>query len=340
MSKWSEVSIVIPGGIPQKTIGLRGVAGVLPPTRLSLADLAAQGRLISEELRLAELGFSHVHVADEEHDLRWLAREAAARALADADLPPSQIDLVIWASALADDHVAPRHNESANCLEGQSASLSAFRYPSGWLQDELQLDRAQVLAVAQQGCASLFAALNIARNTLMAEPEKRHVLCVGVDVLPASAPREILYNVISDAACGVVVSRDCPRDRWLHYNQLSKGYYWDTPRMQKEILAAYFPTAKLAIAELLSRAGLQPEAVDVVLPSGIQPGSWQILLDLAGIPQDRLYCPPGSFGHSIVADNFILLDEARRMGRLAAGQRLLLFTYGFGSSWCCLLLEH
>jgi 3-oxoacyl-[acyl-carrier-protein] synthase III len=61
---------------------------------------------------------------------------------------------------------------------------------------------------------------------------------------------------------------------------------------------------------------------------------------VAGIPQDRLCRAPAAFGHSIVADNFILLDDARRSGRLAAGQRLLLFTYGFGSSWCCLLLEH
>jgi 3-oxoacyl-[acyl-carrier-protein] synthase-3 len=336
----SEVSIVFPGDIHPASIGLRGVAGVLPPRRLSVDDLAAQGRLISDPRRLADLDFSHVHVADEEHDLRWLAREAAVRALADADLPPSKIDLVIWASALAEDHVAPRPNESADSFDAQRAPLSAFRYPSGWLQDELQLDCAQVLAVAQQGCASLFAALNIARNTLVAEPDKSHVLCVGVDVLPAAAPREILYNVISDAACGVVVSRDCPRDHWLSYSQLSKGYYWDTPRMQKEILAAYFPTARLAIAELLSRAALRPDEVDVVLPSGIQPGSWQVLLDLAGIPQDRLYRTRSSFGHSIVADNFILLDEARRTGRLTAGQRLLLFTYGFGSSWCCLLLEH
>jgi len=229
---------------------------------------------------------------------------------------------------------------SENGGDQQNAILSSFRYPSGWLQDELEFDRARVLAVAQQGCASLFSALSIARNALVAEPTMQHALCVGVDVLPSGSPREILYNVISDAACGVVVSRGSRRNRWIGYHQLSKGYYWDTPRREKEILAAYFPTARLAIAEALDWAAMRPADVDVVLPSGIQPGSWQILLDLAGIPQDRLYRSAVSFGHSIVADNFFLLDEAGRNGRLTAGQRLLLFTYGFGSSWCCLLLEH
>jgi 3-oxoacyl-[acyl-carrier-protein] synthase-3 len=325
--------------IHRDSIGLRGVAGVLPPRRLSLAELAAHGQLVTDPQRLAELGFSHVHVADETHDLRWLAREAASRALADAELGPGDMDLVIWASALASDHRMP-HSSDGNETNPQHALLSDFRYPSGWLQDELELDRARVLAVAQQGCASLFAALSVAHSALLAEPDMRHALCVGVDLLPQESPREILYNVITDAACGIVVSRECSRNRWLGYHQLSKGYYWDTPRRQKEILAAYFPTARVAIAEALERAGLLPTDVDVVLPSGIQPTSWQILLEVAGIPQDRLCRAPATFGHSIVADNFILFDDARRSGRLAAGQRLLLFTYGFGSSWCCLLLEH
>jgi len=48
----------------------------------------------------------------------------------------------------------------------------------------------------------VFSAVRLARTLLIAEPERcHHVLCVGVDVLPAGAPREILYNVISDGAC-------------------------------------------------------------------------------------------------------------------------------------------
>jgi len=314
------------------SIGLRGVAGVLAPRQLSLEELASAGRLVSSPQRLRGLGFSHVHVADAEHDLRWLARQAARGALAAALVRPDEIDVLIWASALAADHLV--------AADDPEATLNGFRYPSGWLQDEMQLDRAQVLAVAQQGCASLFAALDVARAMLLADAAKQHVLCIGVDVLPPDAPREILYNVISDAACGVVVSRDSPRDRWRAYYQLSKGYYWDTPRMQKEILAAYFPTAKVVIDELLARASLRPNDIALVIPSGVQPGSWQILLDLVGIPPDRLYRPEACFGHSIVADNLILLTEARQRQKLTAGDRILLFTYGFGSSWCCLLLEH
>ena len=102
--------------------------------------------------------------------------------------------------------------------------MAGFRYASAWLQQQLDLRNADVMAVAQQGCSTMFSALRLARTPLIAEPERcQHVLCVGVDVLPAGAPREILYNVISDGACAVVVSRGCPPMMWLGYRQISRG---------------------------------------------------------------------------------------------------------------------
>jgi 3-oxoacyl-[acyl-carrier-protein] synthase-3 len=319
----------------RQTVGLRGVTGVLPPAERTLEELAAEGRITSAPADLAAFGFRKVHVADDAHDAAWLAKEAARSALADAGLLPDDIGLLVWASALAHNHL-----HQGGAVSGDGGVLSLFRYASGWLQEELALDRAEVVAVAQQGCASLFAALRLARAALVAEPELRHALCVGVDVLPAEAPREILYNAISDAACAVVLSRDWPGDRWLGYRQISRGYYWDTPARQAEILAAYYPTARLCITELLQRNGLKPDDIDWVVPSGVQRTSWDVLLDLVGIPANRLYQGGESFGHTIMADNFLLLEHLRQQGAAPAGAKLLLFTYGFGSSWCGLLLGH
>ena len=53
-------------------------------------------------------------------------------------------------------------------------------------------------------------------------------------------------------------------------------------------------------------------------------------------PHERL----DAFGHTITSDSFIYLQDLRSSGRVPRGSRLLLFTYGFGSSWCALLLEH
>jgi 3-oxoacyl-[acyl-carrier-protein] synthase-3 len=309
-----------------KEIGLRGLGTALPEHFAPLAELT----LVSPVERLEGFGFHGAWVAK---DPAELASRAARSALTDADIAPGDVDILLMAGALPQNHLRASEQPSGGVLD-------SFCYSASWLQEELGLNRAAVCGIAQQGCAGMFSALRTARGLLVAEPELNHILCVGADALPAGDTcREILYNVISDAGCAVVVSRERTPYRWLGFHQLSKGYYWDVPAKRSEIIAAYFPTGRCVIAELLRRLGLRAGDVDLVIPTGVNATSWPILLRLCGIPEERLYRPQRSFGHTIAADSFILLEEARAFGALAPGMRVLLFAYGFGSSWCALLLE-
>jgi 3-oxoacyl-[acyl-carrier-protein] synthase-3 len=186
----------------------------------------------------------------------------------------------------------------------------------------------------------MFSALRAARALLASEGACQHVLCVAVDVLPAGAQREILYNVISDGACAVVMSRGCPADRWIGFRQISRGYYWDPVERGPEIMASYFLMARQVVQELLQEQGLRASDIDIVLPTGINRASWDVLLQLLEIPNDRLYVGPESFGHTISADSFVQLEHLRRHHPGSGDRKVLMFTYGFGSSWCALLLEH
>ena len=124
-------------------------------------------------------------------------------------------------------------------------------------------------------------------------------------------------------------------------SDLREGYYWDVPAKQSEIIAAYFPTGRSAITGLLRQLDLHANDVDLVIPTGVNATSWPILLRLCGIPEERLYQPRHNFGHTIAADSFLLLEEARASGGIRPGMRLLLFAYGFGSriGARCLLQE-
>jgi 3-oxoacyl-[acyl-carrier-protein] synthase-3 len=322
----------------EPVIGLSGVSGVLAPRRLEVEELAASGLLASDPRVLREFGFTSAHVADDRCDPGGMALDAARNALADAGIAAGDVDLLVWASARPENHIRPKRG-----ADGRSAPVDlfdGFRYQSAWLQEELGLDNADVAAVSQQGCSTMFSALRAARAILATEPGRSHALCVASDVLPSGAPREILYNVISDGACAVVLSRGCTTERWLGFRQISRGYYWDPVERAAEIMASYFLIGRQVIQELLDCHGLRPDDIDVVLPTGINRTSWDVLLDLVGIPAARLYAGLDSFGHTISADSFIHLEHLRRSGQVRSGARVLMFTYGFGSSWCSLLLEH
>lgn len=309
----------------KESIGIAGIGAVLPERYLPLRELV----LSSPPENLAAFGFTGAAVAA---DIHSLAVDATELALVQAGIAADEVDLVLWASALPGAH----HRSSR---EPSGGVLDHFCYAASWFQEELGLDRATVSGVAQQGCAGMFAALRLARAVLLAEPERQHVLCVGADALPAGSCREVLYNVISDAACAVVVSRGASRFRWCGFHQVSKGYYWDIPVRGPEIIAAYFPTARTVIQRVLADARWSAEDIDLVIPTGVNASSWPILLRLCGISGDRLYQARERFGHTVAADSFLLLQEAVGSGAVRPGMKLLLFAYGFGSSWSALVLE-
>lgn len=306
--------------------GVSAHCALLPDTFVPLAALETD----SPAENLQAFGFEGAWIAE---DISALAVKAANTALETAGLLPRDVDALLVAGALPEAH----HRNSQAVAE--AGLLGRFCYQASWFQDALALERAFISGVAQQGCAGMFSALRQARALLMAEPELEHVLCVGADAFPAGAKREVLYNVVSDAACAVILSRAQLRYRWLAHHQISKGWYWDVPARQSEIIAAYFPTAAMTIRRVLAKAALQASEVDLVIPTGVNAASWPILMRLCGIPEDRLFQPTQRFGHTIAADSFLMLDQARQAGVLKPGQRVLIFTYGFGSSWSAIMLE-
>jgi 3-oxoacyl-[acyl-carrier-protein] synthase-3 len=105
-------------------------------------------------------------------------------------------------------------------------------------------------------------------------------------------------------------------------------------------VASYFPTARTIVRDTLARVGLEAGEVAAMIPHNVSLRSWQILLPMLGIPMDRLYADNiPSKGHVIAADNFINLKDASDSGRIAKGDRLLLFNFGFGANWACMVLD-
>jgi len=316
-------------------IGIRGVAYALPAQRRSLSELGTLAQLASEPALLERFGFSHVYVADVESPYS-LALTATKQLLDEQNAVPESIDALIYCGTPT---VAFAASGSAGDAAGRLSTAQRFSYPATRLQYDLGLDQASTLALDQLACTSLFAAVRMARALILAG-DARRVLCVSSEFFPQCAGREAIYNVTGDAACALLVDAGAERNRIVTSMQVTKGYYWDADALTNEIVASYFPTAKHVMAETLARAGWTPNDVRWVLPHNVSTRSWEILLGLTGIPRERLWSRNiARIGHTLAGDNFINLRDAIDEGSVQHGDKLLLFSYGYGAHWTALAVE-
>ncbi|HEY5618594.1 MAG TPA: 3-oxoacyl-[acyl-carrier-protein] synthase III C-terminal domain-containing protein, partial [Vicinamibacterales bacterium] len=308
-------------------IGISAVAYALPPTFIDVRDLEARGLLESSADAMEEFGFRGVHVSDRPAD--ELALQALQQLIEHDGVDRESIDLLLYAGAIPDSHRV-----------AAGGRLDEFAYPAARLQYEAGLSRAVTIGVSQTGCTGLVTAAALAADHLRAHSEANRVICVSADVLPPGARREIIYNLVSDGACALLVERHAARNRILALRRIAKGYYWNPGGCRNELVAAYFPTARTLVSETLRDLGLTADDVALLVPHNVSLRSWQILLPLLGLPLYRLFTDNiAAKGHVIAADNFINLKDAWDSGRIRSGDRLLLFNFGFGANWSCLALE-
>jgi 3-oxoacyl-[acyl-carrier-protein] synthase-3 len=311
-------------------VGIRAVEYRLGSTEATLEDLEADRLLSSPPELLRSFGFDRVHIAESDEERGDLARLTAADLLREHDVDPLDIDVLILFGGLP---VDPVPNADGGELIGR------FRYPAGRLQHELGLSRAVAFAIGQQGCAAMLSAVRVARSLLVAG-DARNVLCVGVDVVPAGAQREVVYNVLSDGACAVLLSRPWERLRPVAFRHVTKGYYWDSPARRDEIVAAYFPTARNVVRDAVAAAGLTVQDVSLVVPDNVSARSWRILLDLLDVPETRAFLGNAARkGHSISADLAVNLKDALADRPPEPEAPMALFTFGFGANWSAAVLR-
>jgi 3-oxoacyl-[acyl-carrier-protein] synthase III len=307
-----------------------------PAGTRSVRELATAGLLESTADTLESLGFEQVRVACEESSYS-LALRASERLLEEFGVDRASIGLLVYGGAPGGLAFAPARTLASAAEDVVSAAR--FRYPSTRLQFELGLERAAVLAVDQLACTTLFGAVRVARALCIAEGIER-ALCVSADMYPPLAGREALFNCTADAGCAVLVEREAPRNRIVAARTVTKGYYWNADAMRDEIVASYFPTARHVITQTLCDAGWSVADVDWVIPHNVSRRSWDILMGLVALPRARLWSDNiARDGHTLAGDNFINLRDALDAGAVTPGQRLLLFSYGYGAHWTALAVE-
>jgi 3-oxoacyl-[acyl-carrier-protein] synthase-3 len=326
----------------KRQIGIESIAEYLPPRVATVSELGARGLLNRSGVTLRSFGFETVHLAGEESNLD-MAIAAAEKLLRESGIDRDEIGMILYAAAL---------NSSSTLWNGNGVSRPGsvldlgnvhdlFKYPGSVLQTRLDLPNAAVVGINQVGCASIFAALRMARALISTEDNLKTILCVSADKFPPDQPRDLAYNLVSDGACAALVRRGAERNRIVECAHVTKGALWDSDTIENEIIAAYFPTAAALIERTLDKAGLTIDDIEVVIPHNVSLRSWEILGRLIKCPADRIYTNNiAKVGHTIASDNLLNLRHATDAGLVKKGDYMLLFTFGYGSNWASMVVQH
>jgi 3-oxoacyl-[acyl-carrier-protein] synthase III len=320
-------------------IGMSALGYYLPEQAHSVDELAATGRATSTAEKLRYLGFEAVRVAPAGQTASDMARLAIEDLVRRSGFDLGKIDLLLFGagigtSAVVEPPAGYAWNHAPN-------PLPLFKFPACRLQMELGLPNVPALGVSQLACSTFHGCLRMARGLLAAEPGLNNVLCVAADRFPAEANREIVYNLMSDAACAAVVSRGSERHRFLAMSQTTRGTYWDCEASHDQLIAGFFPLVRETMQRAAKEAGLGAvDALDLVVPHNVNAKSWQIIGQMLGVAPEKIYTRNiPRFGHAVSSDNLVNYLDAIDEGRVRPGDTAAWFVTGFGAHWNCIVLS-
>ena len=297
----------------------------------------------SDEWIVTRSGIRERRIANADEATSDLGARAGAAALADAGLKPADIDLLIVATCTGDT---------------QLPSTAAY------VQHKLGLPAVACFDVAA-ACSGFIYALETA-DALLRTGRYRHALVIGAEKLSAFTDWQDRTTCVlfGDGAGAVVLGTAPGAGRGVIGTKLyADGKSTDLIKVAaggsrrpasaetvaarahfiqmrgKEVFKLAVTAMEDAALELLAKHGVTPEQVKLVIPHQANRRIIDSIANRMGIGPERVYVNLERYGNTSSASIPIALNEARRAGRIAGGDLVLLIAFGAGLTWAAALIR-
>jgi 3-oxoacyl-[acyl-carrier-protein] synthase-3 len=301
-----------------------GVGGHVPQTRRTNHDLAAIVDTSDEWIR-QRTGIAERRVAAPGMTTADLALPAARRALQAAEVPPSELELIVL---------------------GTSTPDQPFPATACHLQRMLGAERALAIDVLA-ACSSWLFAASIAERYI-AGGSVRRALVVGAETLSGYLDYTdrstcILFGDGAGAAVlgpsehagfrSFVGGADGSRSQLIYYGSLDGGGPSFLRMDGRETFKAATRAMEEASRRACAAAGLDLREIDLVVPHQANARIVEAVAARLGVPVERWVVNLDRYGNTSSASIPLALDEAVSRGRLRPGHRVLLVGFGAGLTW-------
>lgn len=330
------------GGLPRLTpAGILGVGSYVPEHVLTNADLETIVDT-SHDWIVSRTGIVERRIADPSEKTSDLGVRAGVRALADAGVKASEVDLIIVATITGD-----------------------YQFPAtaSVIQDAIGAHKAAAFDLAA-GCSGFIYALAVAAQFVQTGLY-RCVLVVGAEVLSRVTNwRDRATCVLfGDGAGAAVIGPVADNEGFLGFDLGSDGSGaemlavkeggWGHPlttgsdaEIHCSIVMAGAEVFKFAVRvieestrRVLDQTGLKPVDIDILIAHQANIRIIDAATRRLGLPAERVYNNVQRYGNTSGASIPLALDEARQEGRIHPGDTLAMVGFGAGLSWAsCLLI--
>jgi len=321
-------------------VRIAGSGHFLPEKRLTNADLERMMDT-SDEWIVQRTGIRERRVADRskgESTIK-LATEAARRAIEDAGVQPSDLDVLILAT-MTEESCCPANACRIADILG-AGHIGAF-----------DLNAA---------CSGIVFSMNLAHD-LIAMGQYERACIIGCDTLSnlvdystrgrstailfGDGAGSMVLERSDDAAQGVIAQTmhsDGAGGRDLFVPEIDRdlpeGIEWDEQDVHRvhmngsSVFKFAVKTFPDLIAETLEKAGVEVEEVDQFVCHQSNARILKAARERFGLPEDKLYVNIERVGNTSAASVGICFDELRKAGRIREGSKVMFVAFGAGLTW-------
>ncbi|MEL7197575.1 MAG: beta-ketoacyl-ACP synthase III [Pseudomonadota bacterium] len=328
-------------------IGARlvGTGSALPKRVVTNAELASQIDT-SDEWIVERTGIRQRHIAGDDETTASLATMAAKAALDDAGLQPSDIGLIVLATATPDNTfpaTATKVQNALGCNGGVAFDVAAVC--SGFLYALATAD-----SLLRTGMAKRALVIGAETFSRILDWEDR-TTCVlfgdGAGAVILEAPDDSQNDsgkTVGAAPAGILASK-LHADGAQHDLLYVDGGPSTTQtvghlRMKgREVFRHAVVNLASVLSEVIEEAGVLVEDIDWVVPHQANARILDATAKKLGIPAEKVVMTVQDHANTSAASVPLALDTARRDGRIKAGDLIMLEAMGGGFTWGASLIR-
>ena len=321
---------------------ISGYGSFIPDKKLSNDDLSKMVDT-SDEWITTRTGIKTRHITQDDESTAFLATEAAKKALAQAELEPEELELIIVAT-ITPEMVFP---STASFVQLNLNAVNA------WCFD---------LAAA---CSGFVYSLSIAQQ-FIENGRYKNALVIGAETLTKITDWTDRASCIlfGDGAGAVILKRGENGQKGILYSTMhSDGKNWEALNCQaygsrypaskelddpkkiymqikgREVYQQAIRRIVETVNHCLDHCGLTIDDVNMVISHQMNARIIESAVKRLELPDDKVFVNISEYGNTSAASVPIALDECIRDGKLKKGDIIILVAFGAGLTWGANVIE-